>query len=100
VVDGFNGEKKIHDVILFELFFLYNKAIQCIRTSPTKKKKRKKERSIDILVVTLILTIDENTVLFVSCLLRKHMDVETMSIYLMAFSQRLLLLLSSIYLCM
>lgn len=83
MVDGFDGEE-IHDVILFEFLFF----IQQSNTIPVhqEKKERKKERSIDILVVTLILTIDENTVLFVSCLLRKHIDVETMSIYLMAFS--------------
>jgi hypothetical protein len=39
---------------------------------------------------------DENAVLYVSCLLRKHIDVETMSIYLMAFGRRLLLLLLSL----
>lgn len=51
----------------------------------TESKERKYQRSIGILVVTSLLMNDENAVLFLSCLLHKHIDVQTMSIYTCIF---------------
>lgn len=63
------------DKAMLNGFFLFLLLVRHPMTSTFSEE----ERSIDILVVASIVMTDENAVLFVSCLLRKYIDVDTMS---------------------